>query len=294
MTLLGGELARRLSERWLSLLVLPGLVFAVVAAIAVTLGQRRWADTDLLVERAAGVADVPDDRARVAVVLALAAVCASTLAAGFAAQAAGRFVELLWLGRWPAPLGPLRGTLTRRRTRRWEQADAALQRAHAARTSPEVRDALAGRRNAIGLGRPAMPTWIGDRLALVDRRIHAEYGLDLAFAWPRMWLILPEHVRGELRSTSAEFGESAVLAGWGLLYLLLGVVWWPAAPGGLVVLAEARRRGRVAAANLGDLAEAAVDLHVLALARALGLDEGAATFTVPVGRRVAERLAKGS
>ncbi|GAA1989685.1 hypothetical protein GCM10009799_14280 [Nocardiopsis rhodophaea] len=44
VTSLGGKLA----ERWLAALMLPGVVFVCVAAIAVELGQAHWAEPALL------------------------------------------------------------------------------------------------------------------------------------------------------------------------------------------------------------------------------------------------------
>ncbi|GDY61986.1 hypothetical protein SAV14893_013790 [Streptomyces avermitilis] len=42
------DVGRKLAERWAATLVLPGLLFTTVAAVALTLRQSAWSDVDLL------------------------------------------------------------------------------------------------------------------------------------------------------------------------------------------------------------------------------------------------------
>jgi hypothetical protein len=68
------------------------------------------------------------------------------------------------------------------------------------------------------------------------------------------------------------FSSAALLTAWALLYLVLGIWWWPAIPIALITGATALLKARQATGNLADLIEAAVDLHSHDLATALGQD----------------------
>ena len=114
------------------------------------------------------------------------------------------------------------------------------------------------------------PTWIGDRLRACRVRVERAYGLDLDAAWPRLWLIVPDTVRAELGAARDAFGVAARLTAWAILYLILGAWWWPAVPIALITGATGIIRARQATDNLGDLVEAAVDLHVRGLAVQIG------------------------
>jgi hypothetical protein len=48
---------------------------------------------------------------------------------------------------------------------------------------------------------------MGDRVAALETRVRNEYELDFPAAWPRLWLVIPEPSRAELR---ADLAESAV------------------------------------------------------------------------------------
>jgi hypothetical protein len=130
--------------------------------------------------------------------------------------------------------------------------------------------------------------------AAADRRVFTEYRLDLAAAWPRLWLILPDAVRTELRTTRTAFDSAAVLAGWGVLYVALGAQWWPSAVIGVATSVAAWRRGRASAAELADLAEATVDLHGVQLGVTLGLCSADSRLDAELGRRITAQLRKGA
>jgi hypothetical protein len=59
------------------------------------------------------------------------------------------------------------------------------------------------------LARPVHPTWMADRLAAAGSRVYHQYGLDLEFTWPRLWLLLPELTRTEVRDTRDSFAAAA-------------------------------------------------------------------------------------
>ncbi|MGA4959860.1 hypothetical protein [Streptomyces lavendulocolor] len=339
------ELGKKLAERWVSLLVVPGALFVALAAAGTALGHRHALDRRLL-GRAVEELATHYDRRPVSAVLLFVAVLAAAAVAGLLARALGTVVERAWLISGPAWLT---GPLVRRRKDRWttaaeraaagqapagrpaaeqapagrsaaaeqaasgraaaaEQAPAAGQlaaeqapaeraparRAAAAEQAAADRAALAEERNAIALTRPARATWIGDRLRGVGVRVHAQYGLDFPFAWPRLWTLLPEACRNDLIAAREALAGAATQSGWGLLYLCLGLVWWPAAAAGAALMLLGWRRGREAAANLADLTEATVDLYAADLALLLGVDLPSGHVTPAVGRQLSERFRKGA
>jgi len=285
------ELSRRVAERWLTLLVLPGLLFVGVAvAGAGVLGHRHWNELGRLHTSLTAVASDPVAQTTTAVALAAAALLGCAAGAGLLAQALSRVIERMWLGDWPGPMARLAEPLVVRRRRRWTLADnsyrtavkAALrakdERSVTAGSTPVSggRDAQLARlhaaRNRISLSLPQRATWIGDRLLAVDARIHQTYDLDLVSAWPRLWLLVPDATRSELRDARQRFDATTRLAGWGTLYVLLGAWWWPAAVLGVIIIGVAWVRGRSAIDLFAELAEATVDVHGRNLARALGIE----------------------
>lgn len=296
ITSLGGKLA----ERWLAGLVWPGVVFVAVGAMAVRLGQSRWWDLRLLGEELNRLATGPLARDTGSVVLvALAVVLASTVAAS-AAQSLERLVVSLWTHDW----GRLGAALTRRRRRRWAAAMDSYETALRAKARqlrspgtdteplPDIQ-ALARACDRIALTEPARPTWIGDRMLAAASHVQAGYDLDLASAWPRLWLLLSEDTRAPLVHAQNDFTGAARRVGWGVLYVVLGLLWWPAALIGLGLCVVGWRQGRGTVAVLADLVEAVVDLHVGALGAALGHTTNG-TFTPADGRAVTLLLRKES
>jgi hypothetical protein len=137
-------------------------------------------------------------------------------------------------------------------------------------SSRETLAQLADKRNQTALARPVRPTWIGDRISAASTRIRNQYHLSLDFAWPRLWLVLPDLVRTEVQGARDSFDRAATLQGWGLLYMALGIEWWPAAVAGLFTVVLAWRRGRASMGALADLVEAAFDLYAGNLVTSLG------------------------
>ena len=277
------ELGKKLAERWLTLLVLPGALYVAAFVVAVTLGHAHSFDVPMLIDRAARTA-AP---AGLAVVLLLGFLLASA-ACGLAAQAVGAVVERGWLAvgatAWPRPLGPVAGALVRRRRRRWEAATAdyrqAREQAAAARArawltggpaEPAGLDGTYRRLSGISVEPPERPTWMGDRLNGVAVRLDRDLDLDLATVWPYLWLTVPETTRTEITAAREALARAATLAGWGLGYVVVGAFWWPALPVALAVVGTAHRRARAATDTYALLVEAAVRLHSVALAQQLGL-----------------------
>jgi hypothetical protein len=276
------ELGQKLADRWVALLVLPGLLFTGVAALAATLGQRHWADTTLAWQRLGALTTVgsrQDGLVRTAVLLVVVLLVAT--ASGMVAQALGKPVEYVFLGRWPVRVAR---RPTERRRQEWQR------HADAYKNTGEVAEALG--RNRIALARPVCPTWTGDRMHAPAARVLADYGLDLSAAWPRLWLLLPDSTRAPLTESRRRFDEAMVLGGWSVLYLVVAGFWWPSALVAIGVGLVAWRRGRATADVYAELVESTVDVHLDDL-----LDRFA-DETRPVspqrGRAVSERFRKGT
>lgn len=290
------SVARGVAERWLSLLTLPGLLFLATAAVGHTLSHTGWADTAAVRETARQQVSDLTREGTPTVVLTAAALVLTATACGLAATAVGHAVRALWLTEGRFPPGDF---LTQRRRARWNTAH---DRYAARRETADLHlpcqlrevDRLAELRNRICLAEPSRPTWIGDRLAATDARIHSAYGLDVGTAWPRLWLIVSEETRTEVRLAATAFEAAAALAGWGVLYVLLGITWWPAAIAGAAVLVTAWRRGRAIVATYADLVESVVDLHGRSLAQALGITDEPGPMTEDLGAAVTSSVRKGA
>lgn len=297
MTLFFQELTKKLAEKWLTLLVLPGMLLVATAWAGLRLGHSRWADYQRLASESTGIAQELTARGPGVTVLVVVAVLLSAAAAGLVASALGSVVQWLWLGDWLRWAGVIGRSLVAMRRRRWWKADApyaselVAQQCGERERDADVLDRLVLARNRIALVEPARPTWIGDRMTAVDARVHAEYQLDLSSAWPRLWLLLPETTRGEVKTAGAAFDAATTLAAWSWLYLALGVIWWPATVIGAVILISAWVRGRKAIDVYAVLVESAVDLHLRLLADALNLSEKPAD---ELGPEITSRLRKGA
>jgi len=290
MTGLLVDVGRQLAERWISVLVLPGLLLTGELAVGLLVGQGDALSADRLVHEATDAARRVQDEGGAAVALAVLALLLAAGALGLAAQGVGRLVRAAWLGDWPRWAQAPRDRLADRRLQRWRDHHAEVAAAVGAGRDPSQ---AAGRRNRISLAPPVRPTWMGDRLAGADVRVFAEYDLDLAACWPRLWLVLPADVREELRTASGALDMSTVLAGWAVLYALGGALWWPSAVAAVCVWSTAWVRGRGAVATFADLIESTVDLHGAALGAALGL--GAPGLLGPeLGAEITARCRKGA
>ncbi len=280
------ELGKKLAERWLSLLVLPGLLYLAALTAASLLGHHHPLAFGRLTSRLEDWTTTPGLTSVSGLVLVLLATLLAAAGAGLAAQALGSLTEQAWLAEhwqsWPPPLRRLAASHTISRTRRWtaatetydQQVDIA--RAHlASRTGTPPETDLGQARRAvtrIAQEKPARPTWIGDRIHAVIVRLDREYLLDLATVWPSLWLTLPEPTRTEITTARQALTRATTLAGWGLLYLAVAALWWPGLFLAAATITTAWRRARTAADTYALLLEAATRLHTPDLARSLGLN----------------------
>jgi hypothetical protein len=263
---LGGKLA----ERWVTTLVLPGALFVAAVVCAVRLGHREAFDFVLVTNWV--VREAPRlPIATVAIGLLLGAA-----AAAMAAQAIGRLAEAIWVKPWRGPANWLARPVVALRGKLFDRA-AAKAGVH-----------------PVSAYRPRQPTWIGERFRLLDSRVAAQYqGLQLGPLWPRLWLLVPEAVRIPVQAAESQFRSAVTLVGWGVLYLGLGIWWYPAAIAGLGAAFVGWRRTRSTTAGLTTLIEATVDTHLDTVATALGHPVPATGITADVARRINDRLGKG-
>lgn len=297
-----GELAKQLAGRWLSLLAVPAVLFLAVGWIGSQLGQAHALDAHQLVDavRTAGAvtASWPGTTQALTVVGALLA----AVTVGLAVQALVGPVRTLSLGRWPHGLRRLRRSLTTRRRKRWKKLlkeRSTLETVHPEQTRTIGQqhriDRIANRINRISLAEPSRPTWMGDRIQALTRVAVDHYGLDLAFGWPRLWLVLPDNVRAEINTAQGGFATALLTTTWALPYLALGVLWWPAILVGLVIGAVGWSRARAQLIALTELAEAAIDMHARDLAIVLGVADpiSVGPLTPDEGHQVTELVRKG-
>jgi hypothetical protein len=276
------ELGKQLADRWLTLLVVPGVLYVGVAVTAETLGQTAPFDVHRLTDRLTAWQDSATTTS--GLILILCAVLLASAGAGLLAQALGSLVEKIWLAdsweSWPPPLRGLARFLVRRRLQRWTAATNAYQQlvqstadelARGRSPDHDVAKAHLGI-TQVAQEKPDRPDWIGDRVRAAAVRMEREYRLDLPTAWPHLWLVMPDNTRTEITAAREALGRATVLAGWGLLYLLVGALWWPGLIISAAVLATARRRARSAAETYGLLVEASARLYAAPLAVSLGLN----------------------
>jgi hypothetical protein len=278
------EAGQKLADRWAALLAVPGLLYLAAVTAAAVLGQGNALSYPHLSRTIAAWATGPALKSAGGTALIIAAVLAGSLAAGLVAAAGGRLVETLWTLSGDRP--PAKWLAGRRRDR-----SARLKAIADTSADPAAVRVAITRADRICLVEPACPTWIGDRLHACHVRIDKAYGLDLAATWPRLWLTVPDTVRTELGAARDAFSAAARLAAWAVLYLVLAIWWWPAIPIAVIAGIAGVMKGRLAAGNLADLIESAVDLHSAELAAQLG-EHVSGPVPPIVGRRLTTRMRK--
>lgn len=278
------ELGKKLAERWLSLLVLPGLLYLGALALARALGHRHATDVERIVRELTVWASNTNAFAPSALVPMLVAVLLASAGVGLAAQALGSLIERIWLAErwrsWVWPLRQLASACAANRRRRWDKARAAhdeeaeaegKRRAGNRPGSAADVHPTQGAMTRIAQEEPTRPTWMGDRIAAVVVRLDRDYELDLATIWPHLWISMPDTPRSEITAAREKLTRAATLAGWGVLYCIVGMLCWPGALIAAAVVGVGWRRAREATDVYALLVEAAVRLHTADLARSVGL-----------------------
>ncbi|WP_434441575.1 hypothetical protein [Lentzea sp. E54] len=253
MTSLLTEAGKRVSAHWLTAILLPGLLLVAVAATGFVLGHAHALDLTRLSNEVSKL--LKAQAGQLVVTMALAAAAAGVL--GSAAGGIGKVVQRWWL-RERFLTG---GLITRSR---WSRRSRAVAAARLADTVP------------IDAYLPKRPTWIGDRVRLVEARVRAEYHVSAALVWPRVWLLLTEDARRPISDARARYADAVTLTGWGTLYLTAGLLWWPALIIGSAVWLTAWQRARGTVAEHAELVESAIDVHLPGLGEVLGVSDGKA------------------
>ncbi|MFI9785993.1 hypothetical protein ACIHEI_21195 [Kitasatospora sp. NPDC051984] len=280
-----GELGKKLAERWIAMLAVPGALYLAVAfGVAGTLGHAHALDGRRLVGQVEAWARSPLASGTAGQAVLLVALLLGAAAAGLVAQALGSALEVVALSvgwrDWWRPARALAGHLMNRRLRRWNAA-CARYRAGSERGSEDAYRAWSD----IAVERPDRPFWTGDRLNATAIRLQRETGVYLPVVWPALWPSLPASASAELTAARADFSRAAALGGWAALYAMLAVWWWPAAPLAVGIALTARHRLRTAAATNAVLQETMVRRYAAELARDLGL-----TVTGPLSKALGTRL----
>jgi hypothetical protein len=225
-------------------------------------------------------------------VLLLVGLLLAAAGAGFLARGIGLLIERVWMGQQPWPAFLAKRLLQRRRAR-WDEAQRVYDEAVLQGRPAQAIQTAADRRDAIAPYRPIRPTWIGDQLVGRSELVHEEYSVDLAAAWPRIWLLMSAECREEVRTAYGAFESAAMLSAWGTLYLATGAFWWPSAVLGVAVMLVGYLQARPAIAGFAELVEAAADLHLNALHDAVHRDNGSHEALARAGRDLTVLLRKG-
>jgi hypothetical protein len=281
------ELGKKAAERWLALLVLPGLVWSTLVLAAVKLSHRTPFNLSPVADALKAWVDRPHSTGVTIIVLAGVVVAGS--AAGAVTAAIGIGIRRMWTT--PGRRRPARCLVSwrqwrwKRRNKRVEELAAGVIAAEPAdgpgsdneagaadgmviTVGPELSEACA-RRDALSLEEPTRPTWIGDRWRSTVVRVNRTYGLDLTVAWPRLWSVLPDSLRGDISAAQTAYANASMMMAWAVLYLIPTIWWWPAAVITAGMASVSVVRGRACAETLCSLIETAVDLHIASLAERL-------------------------
>jgi len=292
------ELGKRLAERWLATLVVPGVLFLAVATVAVTLGHGNALDGHDLATHTAQWTTAVSHWPVIGQAAALIAVVLGSIATATTIRAIADGAMLrLWLGQWPRSLAELH---TARRATRWHRllAELAARRdvAAPAQRTPELLrslENLSAQRDRIALATPTTATFTGDRLAGIATRVRNQYGIDLVHCWLRLWVLFPEDVRAELRTARSRLDTAVTGTTWAAAYAVLACVWWPASIAAVAIGLISWRRGRRAADDHAALVESTVDLFLPRLAVELGVAEPGSPMDPEIGVRITRIARKG-
>lgn len=114
-----------------------------------------------------------------------------------------------------------------------------------------------------------MPTTLGNVLAAAESRPGDKYGLDALVCWPRLWLVIPDAVRGELVEARSVLNAWARAGLWSGLFVIWAVWAWWALPAGVLATVLVYRELRSKGSTYGKLFESAFDVHRPALYQSL-------------------------
>ncbi|WP_406373689.1 hypothetical protein OH781_39775 [Streptomyces sp. NBC_01550] len=269
------DLGKRIADRWFAFLILPGVPFAATVIVAWAMtpsGAAHALDLDILVRRLDTLG------ATAQTIKGIVSGC--LLIAGVAVVAVlvrelSLIVNRLWLGRAAILCRLMRPGIRRRRRLALDTA----------------------RRGGYALPERYLPhraTWIGDRFALVDERVAAQYGVSLARVWPRLWQLRDDRTPKVVSAAWDDYAAATVRVAWALPYLVISIFWWPAAPLGLALVLLGWSQGRRGADDFCVSCEAAIDVQLRRLAHIVGVPLPHKRVTTAEGRKIDGILAKGA
>ena len=269
------DLGKRIADRWFAFLILPGVPFAATVIVAWAMtpsGAAHALDLDILVRRLDTLG------ATAQTIKGIVSGC--LLVAGVAVVAVlvrelSLIVNRLWLGRAAILCRLMRPGIRRRRRLALDTA----------------------RRGGYALPERYLPhraTWIGDRFALVDERVAAQYGVSLARVWPRLWQLRDDRTPKVVSAAWDDYAAATVRVAWALPYLVISLFWWPAAPLGLALVLLGWSQGRRGADDFCVSCEAAIDVQLRRLAHIVGVPLPHQRVTTAEGRQIDGILAKGA
>ncbi|WNO69328.1 hypothetical protein RPQ02_38825 [Streptomyces sp. AM2-3-1] len=269
------DLGKRIADRWFAFLILPGVPFAATVIVAWAMtpsGAAHALDLDILVRRLDTLG------ATAQTITGIVSGC--LLVAGVAVVAVlvrelSLIVNRLWLGRAAILCRLMRPGIRRRRRLALDTA----------------------RRGGYALPERYLPhraTWIGDRFALVDERVAAQYGVSLARVWPRLWQLRDDRTPKVVAAAWDDYAAATVRVAWALPYLVISLFWWPAAPLGLALVLLGWSQGRRGADDFCVSCEAAIDVQLRRLAHIVGVPLPHKRVTTAEGRQIDGILAKGA
>ncbi|MBF9072512.1 hypothetical protein [Streptacidiphilus fuscans] len=281
MTAFLAVLSSKVADRWVQVLLLPGLFFTSIAAIGLLTGQHEALSLSYLTTRVNALAAQPTAHSTLAGVLIGVGVSLVAAGAGMLADTLGALVQICWT--LPADRSPA-SWLLRWRRKRWQGAAERLKAAVRAGTasageaygtscSEDKIRLLRRRLHRVGPAMPTCPTRVAERFRATARRTENLYGIsDLPLVWPRLHAVVPDQLKTSITSAQADYAASARLAGWGLMYVAVASVWWPAAIVASAAFVACRIRAKPTADRLADLLDTTIDLHLADLAEKLGTE----------------------
>lgn len=268
------QIGKNLADRWLSLLVLPGLLWIAAGIAAYHLGQAHPLDPGPLRSWLDRLSTAPTAHSNAAIVLAATAILAGSASAGLLAGGLGTLLQYLWGASGEQP--PLSWIVHARRCR-WSRIRETARRKIGRAEDPTLSGQALARATASArraqrrhLARtpeqPQRPTRMAERLHATAERARTLYGLDLSLAWPRLWTVLSPDLRADITAARDAYSTAARLGAWATLCTALTVFWWPAAFFGSLIMLVASMKARAGVNLLADLIDTAVDLHLTDLA----------------------------
>ncbi|MGK7876929.1 MAG: hypothetical protein AB4426_27660, partial [Xenococcaceae cyanobacterium] len=250
---LGGKLA----ERWLSTILTPAFIFWA-GGLGAWIWGHGWSSIESWFNQYSQALQI------ILLISLLLGVLISTLVVGLFELAVLRLLE----GYWPRWLRKLRcfcvGIQQKKKDgldKQFQPLMALIEEKKRPLTPEEVEEYV--RLDVLLHHFPiqVMPTQLGNILRAAEERPKNQYGLDTFICWPRLWLLLPDSVKGELTEARMTLNTGARIWLWSLLFFLWSPLAWWAAFASILSAYLAYRWMLNAAIIYGDLLESAFDLY---------------------------------